>query len=75
MLMNDNKILRHGYVDWYVLIGVISLMFSSLAFVYSASSNFAMNKSGSSEAIFWNHVIRVGLAIIAMLAFSKIDYQ
>lgn len=51
MLMNDNKILRHGYVDWYVLIGVISLMFSSLAFVYSASSNFAMNKSGSSEAI------------------------
>lgn len=52
MLMNDNKILRHGYVDWYVLIGVISLMFSSLAFVYSASSNFAMNKSGSSEAIF-----------------------
>lgn len=75
MLMNDNKILRHGYVDWYVLIGVISLMFSSLAFVYSASSNFAMNKSGSSEAIFWNHVIRVGLAIIAMLAFSKIDYH
>lgn len=50
-------------------------MFFSIAFVYSASSGIADDKTGSSETFFWSHAIRVMAGIGMILVFSRIDYH
>lgn len=64
-----------GYNDWFLLLGVLGLMFFSIAFVYSASSGIADDKTGSSETFFWSHAIRVMAGIGMILVFSRIDYH
>ena len=50
-------------------------MLFSIAFVYSASASFAGIKMGSSEKLFLNHCIRVGIAFVAMIVMTRIDYH
>jgi len=64
-----------GHNDWFLLLGVLGLMFFSIAFVYSASSAFADEKTGSAETFFWNHAIRVMAGIGVMLVMSRVDYH
>lgn len=71
--MNEEK--KIGYVDWLLLLSVLGLMLASLALVYSASASFAQGRAGSSEAILFNHVMRVFVAIVAMGFFAKFDYH
>ncbi|MBI5325975.1 MAG: FtsW/RodA/SpoVE family cell cycle protein, partial [Ignavibacteriae bacterium] len=47
----------------------------SLAFVYSASAPFAEHKFGSKETLFLSHSVRIGLGLLALLLFSRIDYH
>lgn len=64
-----------GHNDWFLLLSVLGLMFFSIAFVYSASSAFADEKTGSAETFFWNHAIRVLAGIGVMLVMSRVDYH
>lgn len=64
-----------GHNDWWVLLTVLGLMFFSTAFVYSASSGVASDQTGSSETFFWNHALRVAVAIGVLLVTARIDYH
>ncbi|MGA2298761.1 MAG: FtsW/RodA/SpoVE family cell cycle protein, partial [FCB group bacterium] len=66
---------KPGHIDWYILIPVVGLMLFSISFVYSASASFAALKFGFQEALFINHAIRIGIGIIVLLVFAKIDYH
>ena len=64
-----------GHTDWFLLLGVLGLLLFSVAFVYSASSGFADERTGSSETFFWSHAIRVLAGVGIMLLFSRLDYH
>jgi cell division protein FtsW len=64
-----------GHNDWFLLLSVLGLMFFSIAFVYSASSGFADEKTGSAATFFWNHAVRVLGGIGVLLVMSRIDYH
>ncbi len=64
-----------GHNDWFILLSVLGMLFFSVAFVYSASANFADARTGSAETFFWSHMIRVMMGILVMLVFSRIDYH
>jgi cell division protein FtsW len=64
-----------GHIDWFILIPVIALMLFSIAFVYSASANYSMLKFHTSDKLFWNHAVRVLIAIGILLLTAGIDYH
>ncbi len=64
-----------GRVDWGLLLAIAFLLLFSVAIVYSASASFAEWRFGSSETLFWNHAVRVLLAIVLMIGVSRIDYH
>ncbi|MBS1911841.1 MAG: putative lipid II flippase FtsW [Bacteroidetes bacterium] len=64
-----------GHNDWFILLGVLGLMFFSIAFVYSASAGFSDEKTGSSATFFWSHAIRVLAGIAVMFGVSRMDYH
>ncbi len=65
-----------GHIDWIIFIPVVGLLLFSLVFVYSASAPISADKfNGSVDVYFWNHAIRVGIAVLALIFFSKIDYR
>jgi cell division protein FtsW len=66
---------RKGHIDWFILIAVIALMLFSISFVQSASSPFAVSKSGTSEKFFLRHAVMVIAGIGLMIFFSQIDYN
>ena len=66
---------RIGHIDWYILLPIVGLMFFSIAFVYSASAPFAELKFGSRETLFLSHSIRIGIGLLTLLLFSRIDYH
>ncbi len=64
-----------GHNDWFILLGVLGLMFFSIAFVYSASAGFSDEHTGSAETFFWSHAVRVLAGITVMLVISRVDYH
>jgi cell division protein FtsW (lipid II flippase) len=64
-----------SHIDWLILLPIVGLLMFSVAFVYSASSSFAMVKYGSSEQLFWNHAIRVLLGMGLLIFCAKLDYH
>ncbi|HRP02596.1 MAG TPA: putative peptidoglycan glycosyltransferase FtsW [Candidatus Kapabacteria bacterium] len=73
--MSKAKIKNNGYIDWIILIPIIALMLFSLSFVYSASASIAELKFGDAEKLFLSHSIRVGLGIVLIFIFAKVDYH
>lgn len=61
--------------DISLFLTVTGLLLASLAFVYTASASFSVAKTATSEGMLFKHATKVILAIIAMLAFTKIDYH
>ena len=66
---------ERGHSDWFILLGVLGMMFFSVAFVYSASSGFAEGHTGSAETFFWSHLIRIVAGVAVLLVFARIDYH
>jgi cell division protein FtsW len=66
---------ERSHIDWPVFLSVVALMLFSIAFVYSASASFAGIRLGSSEKLFTNHLLRVGMAFILMIVMTKVDYH
>lgn len=62
--------------DKYVVWTVLALAALGVVAVYSAISFLAETKAGGdTERLLLRHVVRVGLALGAMVAFSAIDYR
>lgn len=64
-----------GHIDWFILIPVVALMLFSIAFVYSASASYSELKFHTSDKLFWNHAIRVVIALGLLILFAGIDYH
>lgn len=60
---------ERNHIDLATLIAVLALMVFSLGVVYSASSTWALLKSGSSEKLLGSHALKVllGFAMIILL--------
>lgn len=71
MSLTENK----NRIDYWLLLSVLLLMFSSLAIVYSASSSFAGERHGDPSLYLRQHAVRVLIAVICLFAFSRIDYK
>ena len=69
------RMITPSHIDWLILLPIVGLLMFSVAFVYSASSSFAMVKYGSSEQLFWNHAIRVLLGMGLLIFCAKLDYH
>lgn len=66
---------ERNHIDLGTLIAVLVLMVLSLGVVYSASSTWALLKSGSSERLLGSHALKVLLGFAAIFAFMQIDYR
>lgn len=61
--------------DWVLFFCVSGLMLFSIAFVYSASGTLAELRYGSPDKLFWNHSIRVLIALCVLILCANIDYR
>jgi cell division protein FtsW len=66
---------ERNHIDLATLIAVLVLMVLSLGVVYSASSTWALLKSGSSEKLLGSHAIKVLLGFAMIFIFMNIDYK
>jgi cell division protein FtsW len=66
---------ERNHIDLPTLIAVLVLMVLSLGVVYSASSTWALLKSGSSEKLLGSHALKVLLGFAAIFVFMQIDYK
>ncbi len=66
---------ERNHIDLATLIAVLVLMVLSLGVVYSASSTWALLKSGSSEHLLGSHAIKVLLGFMMIIVFMSIDYR
>ena len=66
---------ERNHIDLVTLIAVLVLMVLSLGVVYSASSTWALLKSGSSEKLLGSHALKVLLGFTAIFVFMQIDYK
>ncbi|MBM2841956.1 MAG: hypothetical protein HW412_2484 [Bacteroidetes bacterium] len=66
---------ERNHIDLATLITVLVLMVLSLGVVYSASSTWALLKSGSSEMLLGSHALKVLLGFVMIILFMNIDYK
>lgn len=66
---------ERNHIDLATLIVVLVLMTLSLGVVYSASSTWAMLRSGSSEKLLGSHTLKVLLSFAMIFVFMQIDYK
>ena len=66
---------ERNHIDLATLIVVLALMTLSLGVVYSASSTWAMLRSGSSEKLLGSHTLKVLLSFAMIFVFMQIDYK
>jgi len=67
--------LGHYKIDIWILIPVLVLIFFSLALVYSASSDYALQKWNDSSYLFKQHLVRVVIALVVLFVIAKFDYR
>lgn len=61
--------------DRFILASVIMLMMVGLMAVYSSIAFFAETKATSAGSMLMGHMVKMGIAFIVMILFSKIDYH
>lgn len=61
--------------DWIIFLCVSGLMLFSIAFVYSASGTLAELRYGTADKLFWNHSIRVLIALLVMILLANVNYK
>lgn len=61
--------------DRILLVSVIILMIFGMLAVYSAIAYFAESNQTTAGSLVVGHVFKLGIAFLAMLLFSKIDYH
>lgn len=66
---------ERNHIDLTTLIAVLVLMVMSLGVVYSASSSWALLKSGNSERFLGSHALKVLIGFATIFIFMQIDYK
>ncbi len=66
---------RRNHVDIVLLTTVLTLMFMSIAVVYSASASWAFKRFGETEHMLIDHTLRVAAGLIFLMAGMTIDYK
>lgn len=61
--------------DRMLLIAVIFLMISGVLAVYSSIAYFAETQQTTAGTLVFRHVVKLGIAFLVILIFSKIDYH
>lgn len=61
--------------DIWLLFSVIVLMIFSVGVVYSASASFSLEKFQDTRYLFKQHLFKVIIAAVALIAFAKLDYR
>ncbi|TNE74486.1 cell division protein FtsW [bacterium] len=61
--------------DRFLLAIVIMLMMVGLMAVYSSIAYFAETKGSSAGSLLLGHMVKMGIAFMVMILFSKIDYH
>lgn len=61
--------------DRVLLVSVIILMIFGILAVYSSIAYFAEAKHTTAGSLITGHILKVGIAFLAMLIFSKLDYH
>ncbi|MCX7930512.1 MAG: putative lipid II flippase FtsW [Chlorobi bacterium] len=61
--------------DRVVLLITILLLLSGIAFVYSASAEFALTRLGDTEELVLKHATRAALSLVLLVVISRIDYH
>lgn len=62
-------------IDIYILIPVLLLIFFSIAVVYSASSDYSLNKWNDASYLLKSHLFKVVLSLAVLFFFVKVDYR
>ncbi len=62
-------------IDIFILLPVLLLIFFSIAIVYSASSDYALQKWNDAAYLFKQHLIRVVISFVVLFFFAKFDYR
>ncbi|MGM0506927.1 MAG: FtsW/RodA/SpoVE family cell cycle protein [Bacteroidota bacterium] len=65
---------QHGS-DRILLVTILMLMIFGLLAVYSSIAFFAETRETTAWSLLSNHMIKIGLAVVVMLIFSKINYR
>jgi len=60
----NSGLLEALHIDGWLLLGILMLLITSTAVVYSAS--------GGSEAVIYRHLVRIGIAFSLMIVFAQI---
>ncbi len=61
--------------DRVLLVSVIILMVFGILAVYSAIAYFAESKQTTAGSMVFDHVMKLGIAFLVLLIFSKVDYH
>lgn len=62
-------------IDIYILIPVLLLIFFSIVVVYSASSDYSLNKWNDASYLLKSHLFKVVLSLAVLFFFVKVDYR
>lgn len=62
-------------IDIFILLPVLLLIFFSIAIVYSASSDYALQKWNDAAYLFKQHLVRVVISFVVLFFFAKFDYR
>lgn len=74
-VINKNNGSGQSSFDWIIFLCVTALMLFSIAFVYSASGTLAELRYGTAYKLFWNHSVRVLIALFVLVLFANINYK
>jgi cell division protein FtsW len=66
---------KRNHIDVVVLIAVLLLMVISIGTVYSASSTWALERTGNPGKLMTNHVISVLIGIVVLFVFMNLPYR
>lgn len=66
---------KYNYFDFTTFLIVFILMAFSVLVVYSASSSYALTAKGDSEHILNNHLLKLSIAVFALIVGIMIDYK
>jgi cell division protein FtsW len=66
---------RSSYSDRWILVSVVVLAIFGLLAVFSSTAYFAELRNTSAHSMLFSHLIKVVIAFIVMVIFSKIDYR
>jgi cell division protein FtsW len=66
---------RSSYSDRWILVSIVMLAIFGLLAVFSSTAYFAELRNTSAHSMLLSHLIKVIIAFIVMVIFSKIDYR